>query len=151
VIIAQGGRFGGWSLYAKGGKLTFEYNFLGLRRYKIAASNPLPADKSTLQFDFAYDGGGVGKGGTGRIFVNGEKVAEGRVDETQGLLIALDETADVGFNKGTPVSTDYDSPFNFTGVIDRIVIDLLPGPDAASEETQERQREAKQKRAAMAD
>ena len=151
VIIAQGGRFGGWSLFAKGGKLTFEYNFLGLRRYKIVASKPLPAGKSTVQFEFAYDGGGVGKGGTGRIFVNGEKVAEGRIDETQGLLIALDETADVGLNKGTPVSADYNSPFNFTGVIDRVVVDLLPGPDAASEETQKRQREAKQKRAAMAD
>ena len=151
VIIAQGGRFGGWSLYAKNGRLTFEYNFLGLRRYKISAATPLPAGKSTLQFDFTYDGGGLGKGGMGRIFVNGENVAEGRIEETQGLLVALDETADVGFNKGTPVSADYNCPFNFTGVIDRVVVDLLPGPDAASEETRRRQREAKQKRAEMAD
>jgi len=151
VIIAQGGRFGGWSLYAKNGRLTFEYNFLGLRRYKISAATPLPAGKSTLQFDFTYDGGGLGKGGMGRIFVNGENVAEGRIEETQGLLVALDETADVGFNKGTPVSADYNCPFNFTGVIDRVVVDLLPGPDAASEETRRQQREAKQKRAEMAD
>ena len=69
----------------------------------------MPPGKATLQYEFIYDGGGLGKGGTGRIFVNGEKVAEGRIDKTQCCLIALDETADVGKSNGTPVSPDYEN------------------------------------------
>ena len=151
IILAQGGQFGGWSFYLKGGKPTYEYNFLGLRRYKIAADKPLPAGKATVQFDFAYDGGGLGKGGTGRILVDGQKVAEGRIDETQCCLIALDETADVGRGTGTPVSDDYRSPFPFTGTIDRVVVNLTPGADAQSDEARKAQDDAKQKRATVQD
>jgi arylsulfatase A-like enzyme len=124
VILAQGGRFGGWSFYLKGGKPTYQYNFLGLSRYTVAADKPLPVGKATVQYEFVYDGGGFGKGGMGRIFVNGEKVAEGRIDRTQCCIIALDETADVGRSNGTPVSNDYENPFPFTGTIDRVVVVL---------------------------
>lgn len=151
VLLQQGGKFGGWSFYLKDGIPTYEYNFLGLKRYRIAAEKPLSAGKATIQFDFAYDGGGIGKGGTGRIVVNGQKVAEGRIDETQCCIIALDETADVGRSTGTPASEDYQSPFAFTGTIDRVVVDLTPGPDAASGEARSAEDEAKAKRATAAE
>ena len=85
VLIAQAGRFGGWSLYLKDGKPMYAYNFLGLKTYKIASAKALPAGKATIRFEFVYDGGGPGKGGTGTLLVNGKKVAEGRIDKTQAL------------------------------------------------------------------
>ena len=149
VLLAQGGKFGGWSFYLKDGRPTYEYNFLGLKRYRIAADKPLPVGKATVQFDFAYDGGGLGNGGTGRIFVDGQKVAEGRIDQTQCCLIALDETADVGMQTGTPASDDYENPFAFNGAIDRVVVDLTPGADAASPEARAAADEAKARRATI--
>src|SRR5206468_7350229 len=71
VILAQAGRFGGWSLYMKDGKPTYTYNFLGLQRFTVAGSSPLPAGKAYIRFDFVSDGGGgIGKGGLGTILVN---------------------------------------------------------------------------------
>jgi len=99
VILAQGGRFGGWSLYLKDGKPVYTYNWLGLNHYMVNAPEALPAGKSTVVFDFAYDGGGVGKGGTGTLSVNGQKVAEGRIDRTQPRIFS----ADVGIDDATPV------------------------------------------------
>ena len=110
MILAQAGRFGGWSLYLKDGKPTYTYNWLGLQRYTVAAKQPLPAGKATIRFEFAYDGGGLGKGGTGTIFVNGKKVAEGRIDRTQCCIFSADEGADVGADEGTPVTEDYKVP-----------------------------------------
>jgi arylsulfatase A-like enzyme len=151
VILAQGGKFGGWSFYLKDGRPTYQYNFLGLERYTVAADKPLPPGKATVRYEFVYDGGGIGKGGAGRIFVNGEKVAEGRIEKTQCCLIALDETADVGKSNGTPVSPDYENPFAFTGTLDRVVVDLTPGPDAASDEARAASDEAKMKKATVAE
>ncbi len=91
VILAQAGRFGGWSLYLKDGKPTYTYNFLGLKRFTIAAEKAVPAGKATIRYEFAYDGGGLGKGGMGTIFVNGEKVAEGRIEQTQPMIFSADE------------------------------------------------------------
>ena len=82
VIIAQGGRFGGWSLYMKDGKLKYCYNWIDRERYTIESKDPLPAGKVTVKFEFDYDGGGVGKGGTGTLYVNDQKVAEGRIEKT---------------------------------------------------------------------
>ena len=104
MILAQAGRFGGWSLYVKDGKPTYTYNYLGLQRFKVASPKPLPAGKATIRFEFAYDGGGLGKGGTGTIFVNGKKVAEGRIERTQGYIFSADEGADVGLDGETPVT-----------------------------------------------
>ena len=115
VLIAQGGRFGGWSLYVKDGRPTYHYNFLGRNRFTIAATKPLAPGRATVVFDFAYDGGGAGKGGRGTLFVNGEKVGEGRIDVTQCCGFSATEGADVGLNTGTPVSTDYENPFRFNG------------------------------------
>ncbi len=125
VILSQAGRFGGWSLYVKEGKATYAYNFLGLSTYKVAAPRPLPEGKVTIRYEFAYDGGGVGKGGRGTLFVNGEKVAEGRIDRTQANVFSADEGADVGRDGETPVTDDYKDHDNaFTGKIAKVTVDL---------------------------
>jgi len=123
VILAQGGRFGGWSLYMKGGRPVYTYNFLGLERDNVAATHAVPAGKATIRFEFAYDGGGLGKGGLGTIYVNDKKVAEGRIERTQPLIFSADETADVGVDDATPVTEDYKAYENaFTGKIIKITI-----------------------------
>ena len=134
VILAQAGRFGGWSLYLKDGKPTYAYNFLGLKTYKVAATEVLPAGKATIRFEFAYDGPGLGKGGTGTILVNGKKVAEGRIDRTQGNFFSADEGADVGLDGETPVTDDYKEGDNkFTGKIKKVVIEVGPVKLAAAD------------------
>jgi hypothetical protein len=125
VILAQGGRFGGWSFYFKDGKPTYTYNFLGLQRFNVAASQPVPAGKAQIRFQFAYDGGGLGKGGLGTFFVNDAKVAEGRIERTQPGIFSADETADVGEDDATPVTEEYKAYDNkFTGKILKVTIDV---------------------------
>ena len=125
VILCQGGRFGGWSLYLDKGKPTFHYNFLSLKQFSIKSSGAIPSGKANIRFEFAYDGGGLGKGGTGTIFVNDKKVAEGRVDITQAMVFSMDDAADVGLDEGTPVTEDYKAHGNeFTGKIDKIGVSL---------------------------
>ena len=126
TILAQGGRFGGWSLYVKDGVPAYDYNFLGLQRTTITAAKPLPPGKATIRFDFAYDGGGPGKGGIGTLFVNGEKVAEGRIEHTQAGIFSADETADVGIDLGTPVveAIGSEAKSRFTGRIPKVTIDV---------------------------
>jgi arylsulfatase len=127
TVIAQGGRFGGWSLYVKDGIPAYDYNFLGLSRSSIAAVKPLVAGaKSTIRFQFDYDGGGPGKGGKGTLFVNGEKVAEGRIEHTQAGIFSADETADVGIDLGTPVVEviGSEAQSRFTGHIPQVTVEL---------------------------
>ncbi len=139
VIIAQGGRFGGWTLYMKGGKLKYCYNWLDRERYTIESKDPLPAGKATVKFDFKYDGGGVGKGGTGTLYVNGQQVAQGRIDKTEAFIFSADETEDVGEDLGTPVTEDYKEGDNkFTGTIDKITLAVRPPPTKV-EQDEERQ------------
>lgn len=127
VILCQAGRFGGWSLYTKGGKVKYCYNWLGLERYTIAAEEPMPAGKVTIRFEFAYDGGGLGKGGKGTIYVNDRKAAEGRIEHTQAIVFSVDDWADVGIDEGTPVTEDYKKRDNkFTGKIRKVTIELKP-------------------------
>lgn len=134
VILAQGGRFGGWTLYVKDGKPSYTYNYLDLERTTIAASKALPAGKASVRFEFSYDGGGLGKGGTGTLFVNGEQVNTGRIERTQPLVFSMDETADVGVDGATPVVENYGSADGqFTGRVNKVTIDLeetLPGKEA---------------------
>ena len=123
VILAQGGRFGGWSLYLKRGKPAYAYNFLGLKRTTIAAKQPVPAGKATVRMEFAYDGGGLGKGGMVTLFVNDKKVGQGRLAQTQPMLFSLDDAADVGMDEGTPVTEDYQPrDTKFTGTIKKVVV-----------------------------
>jgi len=124
VILAQGGRFGGWSLFVKDGKPTYTYNWLGLQRYTVAAKQVLPAGKTTIRVEFAYDGGGAGKGGVGTLFVNGKNVATGRIERTQCCAFSIDDAADVGADEGTPVTEAYTVPAKFTGKIAKVTIEL---------------------------
>ena len=142
VILAQAGRFGGWSLYMKGGKPMYTYNWLGLHRYTIAAKQAVPAGKAIIRFEFAYDGGGVGKGGTGTLFVNGKSVATGRIDQTQCCIFSADEGADVGADEGTPVTEAYKVPFKFTGKIARVTIDMQGMKTATANEVEKSRKEA---------
>jgi arylsulfatase len=148
VILAQGGRFGGWSLYLKDGRPTFCYNFLGLNESKIAATEALAPGKSTVRMDFAYDGGGTGKGGTATLLVNGNKVASGRIDRTQGFVFSADETAGVGIDESTNVSTDYKEGDNaFTGKILKVVVDVQPIGTAQQQEEDKTRQDAAIKKA----
>ena len=126
AILVQGGRFGGWALYVKDGVPAYDYNFLGLQRFSIAATEPLAPGKSTLRFVFDYDGGGVGKGGTGKLFVNDQKVAEGRIERTQPVVFSADETADVGVDLATPVveTIGSESRSRFTGRISKVTVSV---------------------------
>ncbi len=125
VIIAQAGRFGGWSLYLKDGKPTYAYNYLGLKTEKIVSNKPIPAGKATIRFEFTYDGGGLGKGGAGTIVVNGEKAATGRLERTQAMIFSADEGVDVGLDGETNVTDDYKEGDNhFTGKIQKVTVEL---------------------------
>ena len=143
VILAQAGRFGGWSLYVKDGKPVYTYNFLGLQQFTVVAGQSLVAGKATIRYEFASDGPGMGKGGTGTIFVNGNKVAEGHIEHTQCCVFSADEGADVGTDDGTPVTEDYkDRDNKFTGKIHRVTIDLKETKTAGGDEMKQAMREA---------
>ena len=146
VILAQAGRFGGWSLYLKDGKPSYTYNFLGLQRFTVAAKQPVAAGKVTIRFEFAYDGGGLGKGGKGTLFVNGKKVAEGRIDRTQAMIFSADEGADVGEDGETPVVETYGiaAPYKFTGKIARVTVDIPPMKTAGTAQAHKAQTAAAQ-------
>jgi arylsulfatase len=135
VILAQGGRFGGWSLYLKDGRPAYCYNFIGLEEYKVSAPQAVAAGKATIRMNFDYDGGGLGKGGTANILVNGEKVASGRIERTQPAIFSADETAGVGVDDATPVTNDYKERDNaFTGKILKVTVDVKPIGAAAKAE-----------------
>jgi arylsulfatase len=130
VIIAQGGAFGGWSLYAKDGRLVYCHNFLGLQRFKVAAGSAIPPGTHVVRMEFAYDGGGMGKGGKVTLFTDEHQVGEGRVEATVPIIYSLDETADIGRDTASPVSDDYtpaDSAFSGTVLWVRIDLDAVTG------------------------
>ena len=126
VILSQAGKFGGWSFYVKDGKPKYAYNWLARELYVIEGTEKLPHGKVDLEFDFNYDGGGLHKGATGIIKVNGKKVGEGRIEKTMGSLYSLAaETADIGKDAFSPVTKDYDPWDNaYTGTIKQVTIDL---------------------------
>jgi len=125
VIIAQGGKFGGWSLYAKDGKAKFVYNVLGLQEFPTEAAESIPAGKHQVRMEFAYDGGGMAKGGDVTLYYDGKQVGAGRVAATQPMIFSADETTDIGHETGTPVSPDYTTGGSkFTGKINWVQIDL---------------------------
>jgi len=129
VLLTQGGRFGGWSLYMKDSKPAYTYNFLGLSRNTVMAKTPVSPGKAIVILDFKYDGGGPGKGGIATLSVNGKQVAEGRIDRTQPNVYSADETADVGLDNQTPVAEGIGigrDETRFTGTINRIVVEVKP-------------------------
>ena len=127
VLLVQGGRFGGWCFYIKDNKPAYTYNFLGLEQYVIESSEELEPGKATIVFDFVYDGGGMGKGGTATISIDGNQVAEGKIEKTQPLMFSADETADVGLDNQTPVVEDLGigpKETKFTGKINKILLEV---------------------------
>ena len=130
MLITHGGRFSGYGLYLLDGKPVFHYNLAGVAHYNIAGKDTLAPGKHTILFDFKYDGGGLGKGGTGTLLVDGKTVAQGRIERTLPFRLSLDETLDCGEDTGTPVSEDYAAkmPFKFTGTLEKVTIDLTPEP-----------------------
>lgn len=127
VIVAQGGRFGGWSLYVKDGTPTFMYNYLGLDNTKVSGSSALPEGATTLKMDFSYAGGGRGKGGTVTLSVDGKTVGTGEIPKTQPNVFSADETAGVGVDMETPVSDEYTlETSKFTDKINVVKITTSP-------------------------
>jgi arylsulfatase len=125
VIIAQGGRFGGWSFYVKDGKAKFVYNVLSLHQFETAAEESIPAGKHQVRMEFAYDGGGLAKGGDVTLYYDGREVGRGRVGLTQPIIFSADETTDIGYESGTPVTSDYSAETSrFRGKIHWVQIDL---------------------------
>ncbi len=118
VIIAQGGNIGGWSLYAKGGKLKYCYNLLGIQQFYAESAAALPSGQHQVRMEFAYAGGGLGKGGTVTLYVDGKKVGEGKVAATAAMIFSADDGCDIGVDTGSPVSPDYGSRGNeFSGQV----------------------------------
>ncbi|MBV8789700.1 MAG: arylsulfatase [Mycobacterium sp.] len=125
VIITQGGSVGGWSLYAHNGKLTYCYNFFGIQHYIVTADKPIPAGEHQVRMEFAYDGGGLAKGGDVTLYYDGQPVGNGRVDMTEPMAYSADEACDVGADSGSPASPEYGPTGNkFTGDIAWVQIDI---------------------------
>jgi arylsulfatase len=125
VILSQGGAFGGFSLYAHEGKPAYCYNYFGLKQYKVYGADPLPAGRHQVRMEFTYDGGGLGKGGSAALLVDGQSVGEGRVEATVPMIFSTDETTDVGADGATPVSEDYGpKDSHFTGRVHWVQLDI---------------------------
>jgi hypothetical protein len=132
VIIAQGGAFGGWSLYLRhDGVPVYAYNLMGLQLTKVAGTTALPAGRHRVVMSFTYDGGGPGRGGDIVLSVDGETVAEGRLERSVPLVFSMDETCDVGSDGGLAVSDDYRADESaFTGTVHTVLIERADGaPD----------------------
>jgi arylsulfatase A-like enzyme len=132
VLIAQGGAFGGFSLYLADGRPAYCYNLFGMKTFKVYGTAAVPPGEHQVRAEFTYDGGGLGKGGDVALFVDGNKVGEGRVDATVPMLFSADETTDIGSDSATPVSDDYGGPkeSEFTGRIHWVQLD---GDEAADD------------------
>ena len=107
VIISQGANIGGWSLYAKNGKLKYCYNWGGFKHFFVEGSTPIPAGEHQVRMEFAYAGGGLGKGGKVTLYIDGNKVGEGDIGATLAMVFSADDGCDVGEDSGAPVSPDY--------------------------------------------
>jgi hypothetical protein len=129
IILTQGGKFGGWALYMDNGKPAYTYNYFGLERFTVTSSKAITKANAEIKLVFTYDseGEGLGKGGLATLYVDGKKVAEGRVDKTQPAIFSADETADVGIDEATQVA---DLVFkdakdsDFTGFVDNVTISI---------------------------
>jgi len=127
VILTQGGKFAGWALYMKDGKPAYTYNYFGLERYTVEAPSAINSGEAEVKMAFNYDGGGVGKGGTATLFVDGEQVAEGRIEKTVPNVFSADETADVGRDDATQVADlvfEDSAESEFTGTVNRVTISI---------------------------
>jgi arylsulfatase len=131
VIVAQGGNIGGWSLYAKDGKLKYCYNLLGIQHFYVESANVIPEGDHQVRMEFAYAGGGLGKGGDVSLYVDGKKAGEGKVPATAAMVFSADDGCDVGEDTGAPVSEDYGPHGNaFTGHVKGVQIAIAAAAEA---------------------
>ena len=127
IILCQGGKFGGWALYMNDGKPGYRYNWFGLEKYTVESPKAIESDEAMIKLTFDYDGGGIGKGGNAKLFVDGKKVAEGRIGKTEPAVFSADETADVGVDDATQVVEDHFADreeSEFTGHVDSVTITI---------------------------
>ena len=125
VVIAQGGEFGGWAVYLREGTPKYCYNLFGVRQFHVSGDAQVPAGTHQIRVEFAYDGGGLGKGGTAALYLDGAKVGEGRVEGTVPMVFSADETLDLGSDTGSPVSNEYTSATStFTGTVNWVQLDI---------------------------
>jgi len=125
VIISQGGAYGGWSLYAKGGRPKYCYNLFGVQLFHVEGEAPIAAGRHQVRMEFTYDGGGLGKGGTATLYVDGGQVGEGRVEGTVPMIFSGDETCDIGSDTASPVSDEYTvEESRFNGTVNWVQIDI---------------------------
>jgi hypothetical protein len=135
VIISQGGRFGGWTLYMKDGKVHHEYNFFGVERTNIADTSVLSPGKHLIKYEFIPDAARPGTGGNSILFVDGKQVAQGHIPKTVPFIFSGDEGVDVGLDAETAVSDDYKEGDNkFTGTIVKVTIDISPSGLSAADQ-----------------
>jgi arylsulfatase len=132
VIICQGGNIGGWSLYATGGKLKYCYNLVGVQHFFAESAGKIPSGAHQVRMEFAYAGGGVGKGAVASLFIDGKKVGEGKIDATAGMVFSADDGCDVGVDSGAPVSPDYGPRGNeFNGVVKGVQLAIKEDAESA--------------------
>jgi arylsulfatase len=132
VIVAQGANIGGWSLYAKGGKLKYCYNLGGVQHFYVESANAIPAGEHQVRMEFAYAGGGLGKGGKVTLYTDGKRVGEGTVAMTLAMIFSADDGCDVGEDSGSPVSEDYGPVGNrFNGLIKGVQLAIADAAESA--------------------
>ena len=139
VLVAEGGAPGGYTLFIQNGKPVYEYNYFAHERYKVISSETLAPGPAVIRVDFKYDGG-IGKGGTATLFINGKKVGEGRIDKTCPSRFGA-ESFDVGMDNGSPVSESYQPPFAYAGTIKEVEISIKPSVLKASDKRKIREAE----------
>ncbi|HEY1801543.1 MAG TPA: arylsulfatase [Terriglobales bacterium] len=142
MIVTHGGLEGGYGLYLRDGKPTFVYNYLSIERPTLTAKDPLSIGKITLAVDFVYDGGGVGKGGRITMTANGKKIAGGRLERTIPVQFSLGEGVDIGQDIGSPIDFTYQLPFEFTGKIGQVTIELKSEADVISSPNEQNKKAA---------
>lgn len=124
MLLTQGGRFAGYGLYVRDGKLVYDYNLVGVEQYTITSERRLPSGEVTLKAVYKTDADKPFAGATVTLFANDQKIGEGRVQKSIPNRVTLDETFDIGFDTGTPVADGYDMPFKFTGKLSAVTIEL---------------------------
>jgi arylsulfatase len=125
MIFTQGGNTGGWAFYMKDGKLVMAHNYLDVEHYLVRSEDVIAAGDHELRVEFSYEGGKeVGKSGTVRLSVDGHEVGSGKIERTTPFKYSLSENQDIGTDTGTPVTYDYQTPFNFDGVLEEVVVEL---------------------------
>jgi len=134
MILTSGGRFAGYGFYLLDGKPVFLWNLVDLERIKWEGPEALPPGKHTLQFDFKYDGlgvgtlaynssSGLGQPGTGTLSVNGKVVATQKMPKTLPMILQWDESFDIGSDTLTGVNdADYKPPFPLTAKLNKLTL-----------------------------